>query len=163
MPETPTRDGQKRPRPPASPLSKRAQSADTPLKRTQPDTPLAKRIQTDAVFWMPMSPQHTLRKAIRASSATSDSTSIVQSILDGRQLAQDMLLSTQDGSDADGPNEALEFAAEVTPVARRIRAVPRPLSLCKSEKQVDKRQLLSSLLVADGPIEDIGGSPTLRT
>ncbi|KAJ1791748.1 DNA replication endonuclease-helicase Dna2 [Coemansia sp. RSA 2167] len=163
MPETPTRDGQKRPRPPASPLSKRAQSADTPLKSTQPDTPLAKRIQTDAVFWMPMSPQHTLRKAIRASSATSDSTSIVQSILDGRQLAQDMLLSTQDGSDADGSNEALEFAAEVTPVARRIRAAPRPLSLCKSEKQVDKRQLLSSLLVADGPIEDIGGSPTLRT
>ncbi|KAJ1856993.1 DNA replication endonuclease-helicase Dna2 [Coemansia sp. RSA 1822] len=163
MPETPTREGQKRPRTPASPLSKRAQSADTPLsKRTQTDTPLSKHVQTDTVFWMPMSPQNTLRKAIRASSANTDSSSIVQSILDGRQHAQDMVLSTQgDGGDAD--DEALKFAAaDVTPVARRTRAVPRPLTLCKSEKQFDKRQLLSSLLVADGPIKDCG-SPTLRT
>ncbi|KAJ2359347.1 DNA replication endonuclease-helicase Dna2 [Coemansia sp. RSA 2618] len=155
MPETPKREGQKRQRELVSP-SNRHHSADSPLaKRTQPNT-------DDVVFWMPMSPQGTLRNAIRhrtpsaPANATgpADTSSIVQRILDGRQ-SHEASPSKGDKQKRDELADGDLFlsssydAAEATPVARRTRAVPRPLVLSKSEKVFDKRQLLSSLLWAD--------------
>ncbi|KAJ2316408.1 DNA replication endonuclease-helicase Dna2 [Coemansia sp. RSA 2704] len=110
------------------------------------DAPAAKRTQAkdDVVFWMPMSPQGTLRSVLQQRAASAGSTpsdTIVQRILDARH--------SQDGEEAPDSDPFISSSfdnAETTPVAHRTRAVPRPLTLSKSERTVDKRRLLSSLL-----------------
>ncbi|KAJ2778741.1 DNA replication endonuclease-helicase Dna2 [Coemansia javaensis] len=106
------------------------------------------------VVWMPMSPRGTLRSALRqrASSAAPAGLGgglIVQRILDGRSMdgAQPGGEPGPASSCSPGPADPALDAAEATPLAqRRARATPRPLSMSKSERMLDKRQLLSSLL-----------------
>ncbi|KAJ2895472.1 DNA replication endonuclease-helicase Dna2, partial [Coemansia aciculifera] len=55
-----------------------------------------------------------------------------------------------------------DMSVELTPLAnRRLKAIPRPLSVSRSEKGVDKRQMLSSLLlVSPGVAADVTPSPS---
>ncbi|KAJ2850866.1 DNA replication endonuclease-helicase Dna2 [Coemansia brasiliensis] len=152
MPET--QDRQKRRREEASPTRKQLDTS----------TPQTKRLQSsdDVVLWMPISPQGTLRNALRqrtpSASAISNDTSethkIVQQII-GNRHTQHTAADSDDKLFADGG------IGPVTPVAQRAK---NPLlSLSKSERSVDKRVLLSSLL-EPGTANTNGGnsSPTLQ-
>ncbi|KAJ2063529.1 DNA replication endonuclease-helicase Dna2 [Coemansia sp. S146] len=54
-----------------------------------------------------------------------------------------------------------DMSVEITPVAnRRSKAIPRPLSLSKSERAFDKRLMLSSLLITSPSVAETTSSPS---
>ncbi|KAJ1870832.1 DNA replication endonuclease-helicase Dna2 [Coemansia sp. RSA 990] len=150
MPETP--DRQKRRREEVSPTKKQLDASAPQTKRLQSSD--------DVVLWMPISPQGTLRNALRQrapsastiANAASDTHKIVQQII-GNRHTQHAAANADDKLFSDGGT------GPVTPVAQRAKA----LTLSKSEKSVDKRELLSSLLEPDTANTKGGSSsPTLQ-
>ncbi|KAJ1954317.1 DNA replication endonuclease-helicase Dna2, partial [Dipsacomyces acuminosporus] len=132
----------------------------------------------DVILWQSMSPSGTLKRVIRQRNAQSPKDTakgaatglthgIVQQILDMRNTSNSGMeaVDGRGGNDKMRRTASCELASEpetplslesnlgspldLTPLAeRKTRSIPRPLAMSKSEKLFDRRELLSSLLLA---------------
>ncbi|PIA17672.1 Dna2-domain-containing protein [Coemansia reversa NRRL 1564] len=164
---------QKRQRDANKGITQRYHSADSPaVKRSTTQLKVAvdsgSNSGSDDIFWMATSPRGTLKNALRQRTSASASTSqeepsgIVQRMLESRNTNQSPVRSQKrpglkiglsDLSSELDIDTAVD-PSETTPLAQR-RAVARPLTISKSEKTIDKRLLLSSLLPQKQESEDL--------
>ncbi|KAJ2800951.1 DNA replication endonuclease-helicase Dna2 [Coemansia guatemalensis] len=182
---------QKRQRDVSKDNAQRHHSADSPAaKRSTTKPKLAadcgSASDSDDVFWLATSPRGTLKSALRqrtpasAHASQEEPSGIVQRMLDSRHANQSpvrsrkrpgLKIGSSDLSSELDIDTAMD-PSETTPISQR-RAVARPLTKSKSEKTIDKRLLLSSLLpqkqdpeeptgAQEGIGEYLASSPSLR-
>ncbi|KAJ2081132.1 DNA replication endonuclease-helicase Dna2 [Coemansia sp. RSA 988] len=182
---------QKRQRDASKETTQRHHSADSPIaKRSTIKTKVtadgSSNSDSDDIFWMATSPRGTLKSALRQRTPAStrmpqeEPSGIVQRMLDSRNSNQSpvrnrkrpvLKIGSSDLSSELDIDTAVD-PSETTPIAQR-KAVARPLTMSKSEKTIDRRLLLSSLLpqkqdsekpagAAEGIGEYLTSSPSLR-